>query len=378
MPRHSERPPAMPPGRDPVDESTLPIMSEQAAAELESLNAELFGDADTLTDDRIVGFTWQIWRLPPAGTPLPQGVKPGQGEFMCKVAGPLDLERIRSLVGGGVYRVIGSGRDADGMAKRFVQTFQIAGTPKSPPAPESLTPTTGVVTPNAAAPASSLEAKLDRLIELQLAGARAPQGDPMDRAIDLVVKLSAITNRGGGQQSEAVLAGMIGMLQKGIELGTVREPSEGSEWVEALKAVAPTLNDTLKAVFAPRPVVARPAPRPPRPAEATVVDPAAAGAPAVDDNALRMGMIVDTLARAMARGRDPEDLAASLEDLLTDDEMGLLRMSTVDYLEGQLTPHRERFPIFATPGARGYLERLLAAITHQDADDDGEAGPTVQ
>lgn len=362
--------------QDPVDLASAPGMQELSVAELEDLNDSLLGDAATLGDSRITGFEWQVWRMPETGALVPANVKPGDGTYCCALAGPLNLERVRSLLGGGVYRIIGRGRDAEGRARRVVHTFQIAGKPLTPPSPESLRPRDDMngSAPPAAVPSSDpavreLADQVRNLTALVMAQ-RAAGADPFDRALEQVTKLAALF---GGlnrpQNPDAIFGSMLGVFEKGIELGTKRDASEGSEWIEAAKAIGPQLLDTIKTVAA----ASRPAP-PPRARTASgatvVTDPNVPAVPApeaavitpADPIAVRMGILVETLARAITRGTHPLDLATTTENMLSDTELATLKLATSDTLLEQLAPHTSRFEIFAAPHARDYLAQFLEIL----------------
>lgn len=361
--------------------------SDLAATEndAEIMDSPDLGDLESLDGDEYADVTWYVYRLKDGqeGTSL--------GRYVAKIAGPLDLDALRAIVGGGRFRLFGRGPRGSALSA-VRRTIEIEGPPRTPPMPVDSDPTP---TP---APASSTDRQLAELAEQvkiltqKLASTPATPTTPPATGLGL-------SNIGELVQLVRTLAPppptepVIAALTKGIEIG--RESSgdgDGDGLAGMVKAFAPALVQLLKVASTPAPA---PAP-PPGPARVgsqmpvqTVQDPrttqntppALAGPvdgsgeivsdPGQDTTTDMSGfvMLSQIITRGMKRSTPPESVADALVDLMDEDQLntlttvgasGLIQVARSNGLDKQV-------PDLNDPGLPAYLELVLKSIEDSDA-----------
>jgi hypothetical protein len=192
--------------------------------------------------------------------------------------------------------------------------------------------------------------------------------------------MKALTGNDPTGDPLALAKSMLDSFHQGVALGETREGNtEGGNGNSVMPVVEKALDIFGKMVAQHR--LARPAPPgapPPRqPSEATVVEPAAtnghtpapAAASATPEH--RWHTAVETLYRGMLNGRLPEDIAASLGDMLDPSEVAMLvgepgAEPTAEQVLEYLAPLMAEFPQLATTQGKVYTTSVLVALRAQE------------
>jgi hypothetical protein len=360
-----------------------PVEAELRAAAAEAVEREeMLGDAAVLGDPAIQGLTWRVWKLSNAGETLQLGHR-GQGIYWCSMTGPLDLEYLRAVLGGGTFRFVGRGETPTGerVAETHVQTF--VGPNKQPPPP--------VPQPNMAAaePASnghgdpSLAAVVAELRELRKELQHPPQPpvDPFAMVERIAALMSTLRPEAGAPQSaEKILEFGLGMMERGMKIGEQREPGEET-MLETITKLAPLAKDVLQVLKpAPRPVTFA---RPVAPGTTSPGSPAPASTPGPSEpevtqvNPHRVAALVDTVARAIERGTPPPQMAYTAEDMLDDNELQWLHQQDGDGLTAILVQHFKAYPVFGTDAGKSYVNKFLLALRADEGEREAQLGADV-
>lgn len=358
----------VPPAFEPNDEDESP--------EIVDPDRET-GDIDALSDASFRDWTWQVYRL---RTPdeMRAGPKATPRLWICKLVGPVDLTSFQRDYGGGSFQFYGY---FNGHLRKRV-SIDLDGPPKTRPAEPTLAPPPVAGPAVGAAPASqdpALVQLLQKQLEyLQRLDARLSQQlTPASQAFSIKDVLSIVELvRGGASPDSGVVKEMVGLIQEGIKLGQSRGEGGGENNVlgTVLEKLVPLGERIVERMGTRRPGPPRP---PGAPASgAAVVEPTpAAPAPSRDDaEAARHVALVDALARAVADRLDPVDFAATVENLLTPQEVALLRLTTTDALMADLEQQAtNRYPILATPDARAFVDAVLNELRTPPSDEPAPA-----
>lgn len=375
------------PPEPPVD----PIVTED-----DDSPSDPMGDLAFLTDasDDI---EWSVERFKTAQEIASDGSRGKARVWVTKLVGKVDLAAFAREQGGGLFRFYGK---LPGGAYYASKEVELAGPRKdyNAPAPSPnpsvtvATPTAAPVDPEALRQRRFLRRLYRKIEALELRATATPAHAPapaMPTDLNLIFGLADRINQ-RAVPSEGPVEKIADALMKGIEIGSGREgpaADGGNEWVPIIKEVIPVLRDLIGTfAAAARARNARPggapgrpaaAPRPPREAEATVEtvnpepraaepqDPPAPAPPANGDSH-RLQVAIESLARAIARGDDPQDFAATLEGILNEQELFFLAQGTPDELMAQLGTYAERFPVFKNDRTRGFVTALLAELANPE------------
>lgn len=325
------------------------------------------GDLGVLSDARFADWSWHIFRLRGADE-LPSRESGANPRIWCdKQVGPLDLSLIQSRHGGGVYEIWC--KDPDNVLRRKLRQ-EIAG-PRKVYAPMAAAAATPAPAPAPAPAANStaldmLARAIERQGQLLEQLVRQPKGQSAVEVLEMASRISSMTNPRPQESASDVLS----VLKEGMALqAQIAGGGEASTAEKLLERALPTLERLLGQMLAPR---RGPGPKPaaPRPtgeavptSSATVVeDPKPGEGEPVAENH-RMSTAVEACAKSLATGQAPEDFAVTLENILNEQELGLLRMAGPDMLLGQMRAHAGgRFPVLEHENALPFVTAVLAEL----------------
>jgi len=387
------------------------------------IEQEAVGDLELFDSSEFNDYEWVINRMRSREEIAADPTGPVM-EFWTKKVGPLDYAQLREELGGGAFELRGSVR-VDGrkiLQRKPVRRF--AGPRlKYPGAP--LVTANGVGAP--APPANDAIARIlermdQRLSLLESGGGKSnlselvhslaaldalrdrnqPAPPPPAPGIgELVTALKGIHEMSGSSaprepNSVEFAKEMVGMLHQGITIGQAREPiavsgdGDGPNYMPVVEKVI----DIFSAMMARRQSPPRqPAGTPPQPAgrvhveptpvpvtqpgppsSATVVDDEPEAPPVTDLS--RWNVATEATYRAMLSGDDPGDFAGSLEHILNDAELSLIRDGNPPPSAKQvlvfLGPLSTQFPQLMTTQGEVYLDAVLAALRNPQGEDDQE------
>ena len=332
------------------------------------------GDIGALQHPSFSDWEWYVYRIR-SPEEMRQQQTNRQRVTIGKLVGPLNLTDLMQLCGGGVFEV--RGMFGGVMHSRIMQEFPgpiratsvvspmvaavstLAGVQPSPAPP--------VVAPDATA--RVLEKMLDRLERLESKAQPAPAGVTVTEVMGLARQIAEMAGpRDGGLDQTA------NALMKGIELARqVEGAPESSTTEKILDRAAPMLERLVGTLLTQRrPMPARNAPAPPRPAtgsSAAVVD----GQPvtpvevvAVGEN-YRWPAAIEAMAKAMGRGVEPGDFANTLADILDESELGMVRIGGADRVVQMIRDNAgARFPVLMEPAAETYVRAVLQALEESE------------
>ncbi len=391
------------------DDSVLEFEAEDV--ELDEEESKAIGDLADLDSPTFSDYEWNIYRLRTAEDMAKSGTRSPR-VWIAKRVGPVNLNEIQADYGGGWFEFWGK---LNGVTRKKFRR-EIEGEPKlsriattSPNGnPSSLAPQRDA---SGSASADELvrravlrerrrherqaerkerdderrraDERFNRLEQLiaQSAAARPTSEPKPERLKDLaetMLMLRQLAPEGAaGMSPLELLKAARDWMNQGIVLGEKREPGTvdgGDGWnAERVTAVAQALAQIL-ARFTPPPrrdpsAGAQPAAEAAKPTDshAEVVP----NPPAASDPMHRWKGAVETVARNMVRGRGPDDTAATVEDLLNEEELGHLRGAQIDgvwrpsgtevlaWLYGQ---GLGKFPQLESPGGLVYLDSVLAEL----------------
>ncbi len=330
------------------------------------------GDMTVLSDARFADWSWHIFRLRSADEPANRE-SGGSPRIWCdKQVGPLDLSLIKSRHGGGVFEIWC--KDPRGVLRRKFRQ-EIAG--------PRMRYTTVEPAPSSPPPVSTSNDPVIRLLERQgqileqLVRERAPrvkEQSPLE-VLDIAARIASMSNPGPQQSATDLLA----VLKEGMALqAQVAGGGDSSSTAEKLlEKSLPVIERVLAQLLAPRRQAAgRPQPRPNPPAtavpvtesSATVVEEPQPIEEPVQENH-RMVTAVEACARSLAQGQPPEDFAVTLENILNEQELGLVRMATPAMLLEQMRANAGgKFPILEHENAEGFIAGVLAELNRPPTD----------
>jgi len=338
----------------------------------EELEQRELGDIGLLSDPSYQDWEWHIHRIRDKAEMAanPQG---GNRELMGRRTGPIDLIELQEQFGGGVFELWGFKDIGDGRGKRLRKkpSFVIAGPRKRFDLPAAAVSLASVSVPGTdPVLVRVLEAIDQRLGKLEQSQTAAPVPTLKDMAETMLMldKLRAPQAVPEGDPSEKIVHTYFAMVEKGIELGQAREPigeRGGIDWAKAIEVGAPLLERLLSRAAARRPL--RPGAAPPPPAGE------ASGAAVVEEAppqiSHRWATAIESMAGAIASGEDPSDFAVTLERILNQQELGMLRLSTTDKVMNDLAAAGDALPILRTPEARSFVDATLAELRNPSTED---------
>lgn len=337
------------------------------------------GDLFALADESYRDAVWYVWRRRLPGDAVDKRSNPNAPIYVAKVVGPVDIDDLAKMTGGGSFRLCGY----RGGEKFIERPFEVDGPRKVYPADVKAEPTAAA--PVAAVPdqsqaiAAVIERMFDKL-EQKLSTSQQSNGSGNALTVKDAIELAKMM-RGEPQASPdaAVVQTYVGILKDGIALGAQREAAGGTDWAAVLEKGTPLLEKLVTGILTRRqapPMRRAPGAQPARSAShAEVVQEPAATAP-VDPPAgesPRMTAVVEGLARAVdemgtENEIEPADYAATVEHILNPAECSMLRITTTDTLMGELASVADRFPSLATPQARAFVDAVLTALRSEPND----------
>ena len=320
----------------------------------ERIADEALGDLAWLEDEQALDVTWSIYRVRPdhQGGATP-GLQRSPGSFVCKVTGPIDLEQLKTRIGGGTFRVIGR------RGQRYYRNVLIelegqVRLSESERVAEASTVTSSAI--------NELTAKVDRLADQLAARAPSGQSDSMQTLLAAVELVSKIRPSSEGAPIDTA----IGILTKGIELGAQRR-SHGVDWVGVIDKVAPHLRDVASVLVESRrraPVV------PMRAVEAVATTERVAATPATPSTpSPRFAVLIEKVAAELARGEsaEPEVIAVAAEIVLNDDELERMCGNTPAAVCAWLRTAAETYPVFRGEQLEGFVAKVLTVLNAEDS-----------
>jgi hypothetical protein len=293
--------------------------------------------------------------------------------MLCKLEGPVDIEQVRRDYGGGTFEFWGTLTGSNRLRVRHEITMAGPLKPavlvEAPPSTTAAANLNGAVSSELVKVLERMDAKLERLSQPPPA---AQPGITMQDVIGLLPLL-----RGHEPDPKAQIEGMLGLVRTGIELGTQREPGEPPDpGMVVLEKVLPSVDRLLTTLFARR---AGP-PRPPtaQPTEATVVtdSPPPPAPPTQDevDREHRLNTLVGSLARAIAQGVEVPDFADTVERILPDDEVFMLKQYDAAQLMAEIQSRTgDRYPTLQNDYAKQYVAELLSELRNPTTTEPDEA-----
>jgi hypothetical protein len=368
---------------NPADREMLDAAAdaERAADEREAM----LGDAAVLGDPELKGLVWSVFKLRDANSNVALGEN-GLGIYWCRLHGPLDLEYLRGLLGGGSFRFVGRGENADGEKVREAHVATLVGPSKMPPPPQ---PTANEVTQQSSVNGvgdpvlATLIAEL-RDLKREVTAARQPQTLDPFAMLERITAVMRNLNGGGSSpqgemQAEKIVEFGMGMLERGVKLGESKEGGEESLSDTVVK-LGPVIRDVLQTFrpvrgartvsgAAPQASAATPAVLPSGLPQPTEQEPSV--------NPTRIANLVDSLARAAQRHTPAAQLAYSAEDMLNDAELTWLHQQTADNLIGLLVQHFPHYPVFNSESGKNYVRAFLTALAADDSEREALMGAEV-
>jgi hypothetical protein len=336
------------------------------------------GDLIALTDQQFADVVWYIWRQMMPGEVPPPGRKfhPRAPTYVGLVRGSLDLEAIKEQVGGGTFRVRGL------RGKRTVKNFclNIDAPPKRFAVDGVLSAPAFTAQPAvmsaAAAPVNREVLELLQKVAAQLEKLSAPPAGlglaDLLTIVKVLPSLAPQQSLGGDVLKEAM-----GLFREGLSVGRTVEGGEGADkWALAIEKLAPLAERVIVGMAArrgaARGATAPPASSPagaPVEARAEVVEP-------LSESTLRMGAVIDALARTIAANGDPAMFADYLEVQLPPLELAPLRAEgvTAERVIADLEANGAitKYPILHSASAHAFIDAVLVQLRTEPDDTDAD------
>jgi hypothetical protein len=278
---------------------------------------------------------------------------------------------IQNRFGGGRYEFWGF--HGGTLQKR--KTIELEGPRKSYDPPPSTAPASAPLSPAPLAPAS--DDRVVRLIEEltrrvdKLSADNEPQGVGIS-VKDMIALMDLMASRNTQPPGPSVVKEMVDAVKMGIELGGEAQGGGKRGNLEViLEKLSPVLEKVATAMVTQRPRVMM---RPGVPPGATAVE-----APArvvnepepqeLDMDQVRMMSAVDSLSRAITAGMDPADFASSLEDILSPEQIHLLKALPEEQVIGTiLAAAGGRYPVLLTEPAKAYMAAVLSELKSEPSE----------
>lgn len=330
-------------------------------------------------------------------------------EWVADMEGPLKGSDIVMAIGGGTFHFYGHVPKASGGVKLAHNRILTLAGPRrdfSLPVGNGAAPAPAAAVALAPAVPDTTQQLLREMIDIQRRNddrfiallttlatreppaAPAPQPSRETKLTDVIAAVAQMKQMtgGDGNGSMDVVKSVFDAFRQGLELGQEREPlpanggdpNPAGPWIErGLSLVEAMIRRSQMPQPRPRPPgapgaapgaspAAGAAPGPPPASEATVVD----ERPAVPHEH-RWATAVETLYRGMLNGRMPDDIAASIADMLDDTEVAQLKGSpgeepTADQVLTYLAPLVAQYPQLTTEQGKVYVGSVLASLRTLD------------
>jgi hypothetical protein len=283
--------------------------------------------------------------------------------LVTRVDGPLDIMDIQNRFGGGRYEYWGF--HGGKLQKR--KTIELEGPRKSYDLPSA--PSAIMVSPAPAAPVTDERVmgilnELSRKVEVLSnadSGAGGISVKEMVALMDFMRSQNPPTPSGGSMKE------LVEVFKMGADLaGEVGGGKRGTLEV-VLEKLGPVIErvGTAMVTARPRPLM-RPSAAPPTPGQAVEAPARVVAEPEpmeLDMDQVRMTSAVDSLSRAITGGQDPADFAGALEDILSPEQVHLLKAlpeaTVIDTILGTAAGH---YPVLVTDSARAYMAAVLTEL----------------
>jgi len=356
------------------------------------------GDLEALNDATLNDWTWYIYRIRTADEMAREHTK-HQRVFVTKLVGPLDVTEVQRICGGGVFEIRGFLKNRLLTARRHEIAGPVMHYGPAPAGPARQV--NGSAPVLEAAPPPSDTRRLFRMIRRQNQALRAELAElrrapapaapaPGPTITELFALADKIHERANPQPASGVVNEVIGSFRAGFELSKeLKGEPERSTTEMMLDKGLPVLERLLGGFLAARTAPRRPGPPPPPRSSATVVnDPPAAAPPPPpappapdapggnpDEGSHRWATAIEALARQVSTGGDPIDFAATLEAILTPEDIDLIRRSPADAVLAQLRRLAGgEFPVLTTEGAAAFVREVVAELKREPDGDEPDGG----
>ena len=349
----------------------VPELTDEALALADAPDA---GDLEHLMN---AGPEWR-WSIYRRLTSAEKANYPGQHRvWLASAEGRMDIPAFQAEWGGGTFDFFGTIEGEQGLKKR--RTISLRGALK-PLAPVEVPQT--MHTPSQLQPSGPTTTELAILKTLEAISTRLATPPPAAPGLtikDLIEwQKVMVGNQPEAPDGSKVVEAMIGMLERGIGIGT-EHSGERSTAEVIVDKVLPSVEKLASAIMTAR---RRPMVPNPRAPEAEVVGgqptPAPPAPPTETETedyaeAATWTTVVLSLVRALQSqlGPDPvepEDFAATLEHVLPDEDLeALARLTPQDairQLAAMAPPHRE---ILSTPQALDFVTKVLVELGSESA-----------
>lgn len=338
----------------------------------EAIEAPDTGDLEVLLDDTR-DWKWHIWRHKTADE-LARNPRGQPSTYVTTLHGKVDLTDFHQRFGGGDYEFRGHLAGLRGVQERVRTELEGAHRPpvfEPPPAAAAPAPSNGPA-PAATELGVVLQNQQQQLAELRALVAkltdRAPSQDGMSVKEALTLFLPLIQGRDPGPEA---VKEMIALYRDGVKDGAKQEPGEPNLAVTLVEKLTPAVERIATAMVTRR-VAPRTGPAPRAVPEAVVVGAAPESPEPPDDVAkARWQAVVDSLARAIPEAVEPGEFAATLEHVLTAEDIEILKLTTTEALMLELGAYGGgRYPVLATPEASRYVNAVLSELRNPPLEDE--------
>lgn len=355
------------------------------------------GDLLALSNPDFQDWSWMIYRLRSSEEMIRERTKV-QRIVITKLVGPLDINELQRVAGGGVFEIRGfrGGRQAITIRQELAGPIRTYA-PAPSPAVGSAAPGSSE---NGGASSSASERRILRMLreqnanmaalisELRRSPAPTPASAtaPVTSITEIFELADRLHQRTNPSPEGNVLGEVVGAFKQGFQLRTEIEGGPEKSTTEVmLEKGLPMIERLLGNFLTSR----APAPRRPAPpaSSASVVEHASATPPAPpasapppspptpgDDGAHRWATAVESLARAIEDEDDPRDFSITLSAILRANELALIQGAPPAIVTAQL---RQRaggeFPVLLEDRTEAFIAQVVHALNHPDEDDDDEA-----
>jgi hypothetical protein len=321
------------------------------------------GDVTQLADPKYREWLWWVYRL---RTPeeMQKNPRAALRVVVTRILGPIDVIEIQNRFGGGVYEFWGY---FDGHCRTHPRV-ELEGPRKDYSA----------VPASAAAPAPSSSAngggeiammrtemaETNKLLrELIAAKPAAPQGLSVKDVLELAPLLRPEREPRAPATPVAteVVKEMVGLFKEGMELRREVEGGDQGTFGMVLEKLAPSLERIATAVLTRRPPMRPPGVKPPR--EVPHEEATAAVPPATTPTPNHRWLTaVESMASAIAQNQEPGEFAITLEGILNEQEIAVLRLATSDQVIAECGTLVEQYPILKSDPARAFIDAVLIEL----------------
>jgi hypothetical protein len=291
--------------------------------------------------------------------------------LVTRIDGPLDIMDIQNRFGGGRYEFWGF--HGGTLQKR--KTIELEGPRKSYDPPPGAAPAPA---PLPAAPAAPMnDERVVRLIEEltrrvdKLSADNEPQGVGIS-VKDMIALMDLMQSRNTQPPGPSVVKEMVDAVKMGIELGGEAQGGGKRGNLEViLEKLSPVLEKVATAMVTQRP---RAMMRPGGPPAGTPIE-----APArvvnepepqeLDMDQVRMTAAVDALSRAITAGMEPADFASSLADILSPEQLHLLKALPEEQVVSTLLSIAPgHYPVLLADSSKLYIGAVLTELKSESSE----------